>query len=179
MPKFGTKTALWGEIWKHYCHIWSQHPRICLFAKFRNKTKIPKFRTNSALFGYFWIRILKNYCHIWNQLPQTCQKWVFDSYSQFWYRARGSLFLMVRAWVRARFIKYVHLSLFQPCFILQILPSNLHLHLQVSCHFIFLVSLVIDIRLNALTYILLTISGTDILHMDRWYYCSCHYTYLL
>ena len=27
--------------------------RICLVAKFREKTKIPEFGTNSALFGYF------------------------------------------------------------------------------------------------------------------------------
>ena len=57
----------WAGIWKQYYHIWNQHPRICLIAKFREKTKIPKFGTKNALFGYFWARILKNYCHIWNQ----------------------------------------------------------------------------------------------------------------
>ena len=33
----------WAGIWKQYCHIWNQHPRICLVAKFRGKTKMPKF----------------------------------------------------------------------------------------------------------------------------------------
>ena len=36
------------------------HPQICLFAKFHRKTKMPKFGTKNALFGYFWARILKN-----------------------------------------------------------------------------------------------------------------------
>ena len=34
------------------------------------KTKMPKFRTKNALFGYFWAGILKNYCYIWNQHRQ-------------------------------------------------------------------------------------------------------------
>ena len=71
MPKFGTKNAwfmcFWAGIWKQYCHIWNQHPRICLIAKFCEKTKMPKFGTKNALFGYFWARILENWCHIWNQ----------------------------------------------------------------------------------------------------------------
>ena len=92
-PKFGTKNALFWYFWtkmaylgifglefyKYYCHIWNQHPQICLIAKFCEKEKIPKFGTKNALFGYFWARILKNYCHIWNQHPQIGQKWVFDS----------------------------------------------------------------------------------------------------
>ena len=39
MPKFETKNALFGYFWarikKKYCHILNQHPRFCLFAKFR------------------------------------------------------------------------------------------------------------------------------------------------
>ena len=62
----------WAGIWKKYCHIWNQHPRLCLIAKFYKKTKIPKFGTKNALFGYFWTRILKNYCHIGNQLLRIC-----------------------------------------------------------------------------------------------------------
>ena len=58
MPKFGTKTALFLEflswIHKQYCHIWNQHPLICLAAKFREKTKMPKFKTKSALFWYYF-----------------------------------------------------------------------------------------------------------------------------
>ena len=45
-----------------------------------------------------------------------------------------------------------HLLLFQRCLLLQTLASNLHLHLHVSCHFIYLVSLVIDFKLNTLTF---------------------------
>ena len=90
MPKFGIKNALFGYfsagIWKECYHIWNQHPRICLIAKFREEIKIPKFGTRNALFGYFLVRILKNYNHIWNQHPRFCQKWVFNSYSEFWYR---------------------------------------------------------------------------------------------
>ena len=71
MPKFGTKNAWFGYFgarsWIQYCHIWNQHPRICLTPKFHRKTKMSKFGIKSALFGYFWARILKNYCHIWNQ----------------------------------------------------------------------------------------------------------------
>ena len=81
--KFGTKNALfgyfWARIWKWYCHIWNQHPRICLIAKFCKKTKTPKFGTKNALLGYFWAAILKNNCHIWNKqllnLPNCKISW--------------------------------------------------------------------------------------------------------
>ena len=86
--KFLTKNALfgyfWVGIWKKYCHIRNQHPRIYQIAKLRGK-KMPKFGIKNALFGYFWARILKNYCHIWNQHLQICLQWVFNSYSEFWY----------------------------------------------------------------------------------------------
>ena len=145
MPKFGNKTALFGYFWarslKNYCHIWNQLLRICLFARFRKKTKMPKLRTKNALFGYFWQKMpylgssglgffkkilwywksaplkfvysqnfakkkqkclnlgpkmsylgiiglenLRNYCHVWSKHSRICQKWVFNSYSEFWYR---------------------------------------------------------------------------------------------
>ena len=39
--KFGTRSAWFGYLgsgsWKYYCHIWNQHPRICLIAKFTEK----------------------------------------------------------------------------------------------------------------------------------------------
>ena len=68
MPKGGTKNALLGifdqeclfwvflgkNLKKVYCHIWNQHPQICLFAKLLEKTKMPKFGTKNAWFGYFW-----------------------------------------------------------------------------------------------------------------------------
>ena len=59
----GPKNALFGYFWtrtfKNYCHIWNQHPRICLVAKFCEKTKLPKSGTKNILFGYFWARICK------------------------------------------------------------------------------------------------------------------------
>ena len=55
MPKSGTKNAWFiyfgAGISKQHCHISNQNPRICLAAKFRGKTKMPKFRTKNALFG--------------------------------------------------------------------------------------------------------------------------------
>ena len=58
---FLTKNALfrcfWARILKNYCHIWYPYPQICLFAKFQEKTKMPKLGTKNALFGYFWARI--------------------------------------------------------------------------------------------------------------------------
>ena len=60
------------EFWKRYCHIWNQHPQICLSAKFHEKIKIPKFGTKNTLFGYFWARILENFCHIWNKHFRIC-----------------------------------------------------------------------------------------------------------
>ena len=74
MPKFGTKSALFGYFWarilKNYCHIWDQHPQICqkwvfnsyskfqclrisVIAKFCEETKMPKFGTKNALLGIF------------------------------------------------------------------------------------------------------------------------------
>ena len=82
MPFFGfiflTQNALFGylgqEFKKNYCHIWNQHPQMCLFAKFhqKKKTKMPTFGTKNAWFGYFWTGIWKQFCHIWNQHPRIC-----------------------------------------------------------------------------------------------------------
>ena len=87
IPKFGTKNALLEYFWpkmpylgifgqelkkKNYCHIWNQHPQICLFAKFHEKTKMPKFGTKKVWFMYFWAGIWKQYCHISNQHPRIC-----------------------------------------------------------------------------------------------------------
>ena len=48
---------------------------------------------------------------------------------------------------------HLHLSSFHLCcLLLQTLPSNLHLHFQVLCHFMCLVSLVLDIRLNTILF---------------------------
>ena len=66
MPKFGTKSALFG-----YGAI-NQHFRICLIAKFPEKPKTSKFGIKNTLLEYFWATISKNYCHISNQLPRIC-----------------------------------------------------------------------------------------------------------
>ena len=55
---------------------------------------------------------------------------------------------------------HLDLSSFHLCLLLQTLASNLHLHLQVLCHSVYLVSLVLDIRLNTLTLMFLITSGT-------------------
>ena len=71
--------------------LWSylkSAPSICLFAKFRRKTKMLKFGTKNALFGDFGLELQKNYCLILNQHPQISQKRVFNSFSEFWYRVR-------------------------------------------------------------------------------------------
>ena len=44
---------------------------------------------------------------------------------------------------------------------LHTLAFNLHLHLQVSCHSMYLVSLVLDIRLITVTFMFLTTSGIE------------------
>ena len=58
MPIFGTKKILlgysWARILKAYCRILNQQPKICQTGKFCKKTKMPKFVTKNALFGYFW-----------------------------------------------------------------------------------------------------------------------------
>ena len=58
---------------KNYCHIWNQHLRIHLNAKFHVKWKKIKFGNKITFCGYFCIRIWKNYCHIWKQHPQDYQ----------------------------------------------------------------------------------------------------------
>ena len=65
-PKMSYFVIFGPGIWKQYCHIWNNHPRIYQIGKFCKKMKMQKFGTNNALFGYILVRILKNYCHIWN-----------------------------------------------------------------------------------------------------------------
>ena len=52
MPKFEAKNAFRTRISRNYCHIWNEHARICLIAKFRKRTKM-------SIFGYFLGRIWK------------------------------------------------------------------------------------------------------------------------
>ena len=58
-PKVSDFGIFSAGVWKQYCHIWNQHPRICLIAKICGKTKMPKCGTQNASVGYFWARILK------------------------------------------------------------------------------------------------------------------------
>ena len=64
MSRFGTKNALFGYfgarilkkilshlkfgVWKQYCHIWNQHPRIVLIGKFREIMKMLMFGNENA-----------------------------------------------------------------------------------------------------------------------------------
>ena len=52
------------------------------------------------------------------------------------------------------------LLLLQCCLLLKTFASNLHIHFQVSCHSICIFLFVIEIRLNTLTFMFLTIRGT-------------------
>ena len=54
---------------------------------------------------------------------------------------------------------HLHLSLFHIFLLLQTAEVNLHMHLQVSCHIIYLVSLILDIKFNTLTFMFLIIYG--------------------
>ena len=58
---------------------------------------------------------------------------------------------------------HLHFSSFHCCFLLQIIPFNLHMHLHVSYHFIYLVSLVSCIKLNTVAFKFFIISGVQIL----------------
>ena len=57
---------------------------------------------------------------------------------------------------------HLHLLPFQRCLLLQRLASNLHLYLNGSCHSIYLVSLLLNIKLSTLTFMFLITSGTHI-----------------
>ena len=78
MRVFLTKNVLfeyfWVGIWKQYCHIWNEHPWICLIAKFWEIKKMLKFGTRNALVRYFqsWISKKPIIYYIWNQNPQIC-----------------------------------------------------------------------------------------------------------
>ena len=49
---FDQKCLIWvllgKDLKKCYCRIWNQHLQICLYAKFHEKTKMPKFGTKNA-----------------------------------------------------------------------------------------------------------------------------------
>ena len=61
--------------------------------------------------------------------------------------------------IKSSLHSHLHLSSFHIYLLLQITEVTLHMHLQVSCHTICLVSLIRAIRLNTLTLIFLAMSG--------------------
>ena len=64
MPKFGTKSALFGyflaRIFRNCCRIWNQHLQICLYAKFYKKSKMPEFGTKMPYLGIFGLEFENN-----------------------------------------------------------------------------------------------------------------------
>ena len=64
----------WAKIFKNSCHIWNQHPQICLIGNFAKKQKCLNLEPKMLyfIFRYYWARILKNCCHIWNQHSRIC-----------------------------------------------------------------------------------------------------------
>ena len=96
MPKLTTKNAIFGYFWpknilpryfwarilKNHCQTWNEHLPICLIAKFCKDTKMAKFGSKYAIFGYFWPKLSyfgivgqdfqKSYCHISNQHTGIC-----------------------------------------------------------------------------------------------------------
>ena len=76
------------------------------------------------------------------------------SHSQFQINSLSNIPLSINS-----FHSNLHLFSFHLCLMLQILAYSLHLHLQISCHFIYFVWLVLEIRLNTLRFMFLTILG--------------------
>ena len=72
-PKMPDLGILGLEFEKKYCHIWNQHSRIFVNAKFREK-KMPKFGIKNALFGYFWARIFKKILSYLKSAPSNLSK---------------------------------------------------------------------------------------------------------
>ena len=64
--------VFWSRILKNYCHMWNQHPQICVISKFLEKRKMTKFWTKNVFLKYFWGELFKTLCGIWSQHPQIC-----------------------------------------------------------------------------------------------------------
>ena len=83
MSKFGTKNALfgyfftkntlfeyfWARVFKHYCHIWNQHLRICLITKLVKKQKYLNSRPKML-----YLHIFEQKCLIWVFLSKSFSK---------------------------------------------------------------------------------------------------------
>ena len=53
LTKNGSVGYFWARALEKYFQIGNQHPRICLIVKILRKTKMTKFWTKNAWFGYF------------------------------------------------------------------------------------------------------------------------------
>ena len=106
----------------------------------------------------FWLILLLQYFQYIYQLTyQLVFFCIYSFYSLDIHQYRNFIaFTLTIAWIPNKsFIAYTFISqffiftsaffLFHRCLLLQIIPSNLHIHLHVSCHFINLVSLVLFI----------------------------------
>ena len=83
--------------------------------KNQEKTKIPKFQTKSALFGFLRAGILKNFCHIWNQRPQICK------FAKF-----GEEVKMLKFWTKSGLLGHVCARISEKLLsYLKITPTNL------------------------------------------------------
>ena len=56
---------------KNYYHFWNQLSQICVFAKFHEKTKTPKFLTKNAWHRYFWAGICKKILSYVKSVPSN------------------------------------------------------------------------------------------------------------
>ena len=61
----------WARIWKYYCHISNQRPRISLVAKFGAKTKILNFGPKMPCLGIFGQEFEKKLLSYWKSAPSN------------------------------------------------------------------------------------------------------------
>ena len=71
--QFGIKNTLfryfWAKIFKKYCHIWNQHPQICLIGNFCEKQNCLNLGPKMPYLGIFELELEKT---IWNQHSRIC-----------------------------------------------------------------------------------------------------------
>ena len=115
----------------------------------------------SSIYTYINNFLLDRCNHIWKYFlyynSYVCRKqniFVMSYFNYFYFINTLSILYKLILYI------HTHLSSFQRCLLLKKLASSLHLHLHVSYHFIYLVSLVLDIRLKTLTFNFLATSGT-------------------
>ena len=60
LRKMGHFGLFWEKLWRTFCHIWNQHPQICLFAKFHEKTVMPKIWPEMPDLSVFGLKFKNN-----------------------------------------------------------------------------------------------------------------------